>query len=114
MCRDPKLILDADGRIVAVLLGRPEGDDWDDVIAEMARAMDGVRACGVKRGVFKRQERCHCHSDFYVLKGGLTKGPGQKVCFCQAYRTSLIYVRLNLARSLATLPSAKSIGGYWS
>jgi hypothetical protein len=114
MRRDPKLILDADGRIVTVLLGRPEGDDWDGVIAEMARVMDGVRARGVKRGVFKHQERRHRRGDFYVLKGGLTKGPGQKVCFRQAYRTPLIYVRLNLARSLATLPSAKSIGGYWS
>ncbi|KAJ7808485.1 hypothetical protein B0H14DRAFT_2608913, partial [Mycena olivaceomarginata] len=49
-----------------------------DVIAEMARVMDGVRARGVKRGVFKRQERRHRRGDFYVLKGGLTKGPGQK------------------------------------
>jgi hypothetical protein len=112
--RDPKLILDADGRIVAVLLGRPEGDDWDDVIAEMARAMDGVRARGVKRGVFKRQERRHRRGDFFVLKGGLTKGPGQKVCVSEAYRMSLINLRLNTARGRATLRSAKSIGGYWS
>ncbi|KAJ7843370.1 hypothetical protein B0H14DRAFT_2585821 [Mycena olivaceomarginata] len=79
MHRDPKLILDVDGRIVAVLLGRPEGDDWDDVIAEMARAMDGVQVRGVKQGVFKRQECRHRRGDFYVLKGGLTKGPGQKL-----------------------------------
>ncbi|KAJ7838501.1 hypothetical protein B0H14DRAFT_3459337 [Mycena olivaceomarginata] len=99
--RDPKLILDADGRIVAVLLGRPEGDDWDDVIAEMARAMDGVRARGVKRGVFKRQERRHCRGDFFVLKGGLTKGPGQKrpgnLAVGKEYRRLLELLALNPA-----------------
>ncbi|KAJ7858242.1 hypothetical protein B0H14DRAFT_3447369 [Mycena olivaceomarginata] len=58
--RDPKLILDADGHIVAVLLGHLEGDDWDNIITEMVRVMEGVRARGVERG------------------GGLTKGPGQK------------------------------------
>ncbi|KAJ7813717.1 hypothetical protein B0H14DRAFT_3477601 [Mycena olivaceomarginata] len=91
--RDPKLILDADSRIVAVLLGRPEGDNWDEVLDEMVRVMDGVRARRVKRGVFKRQECRHCRGDFYVLKGGLTKGPGQKkpgnLALCKEYRRLL-------------------------
>jgi hypothetical protein len=63
-----------------VLLGRPEGDDWDNVIAEMVQVMEGVRARGAERGVFKREKRRHRRGDFYVIKGGLTKGPGQKVC----------------------------------
>ncbi|KAF8192033.1 hypothetical protein K438DRAFT_1762598 [Mycena galopus ATCC 62051] len=78
--RDPKLILDADGRIVAVLLGRPEAADWDQVIAEMERVFEGVRLRGVARGVFKPKARRHRRGDFYVLKGGVTRGPGQKVC----------------------------------
>jgi hypothetical protein len=64
--------------------------------------------------VFKRQERRHRRGDFYVLKGGLTKGPGQKVCAREACRSPLLNLRLNDTRGLATLRSAKSIGGYWS
>ncbi|KAJ6576202.1 hypothetical protein B0H10DRAFT_2103401 [Mycena sp. CBHHK59/15] len=54
---DPKLILDADGRIVAVLLGRPEGENWDAVIAELERLLEGVRLRGLQRGVFKAKHR---------------------------------------------------------
>ncbi|KAJ7891616.1 hypothetical protein B0H14DRAFT_3428403 [Mycena olivaceomarginata] len=108
--RDPKLILDADGCIVAVLLGRPEGNNWEDVIAEMARAMDGVRACGVKRGVFKRQEHRHRRGDFYVLKGGLTKGPGQKkpgnLVLCKEYQ--------RLLELIADHPAIRQIAGFQS
>ncbi|KAJ7740988.1 hypothetical protein B0H14DRAFT_2407444 [Mycena olivaceomarginata] len=111
--RHPKLILDADGRIVAVLLGRPEGDDWDDVIAEMVRVMDGVRARGVKRGVFKRKNRRHCRGDFYVIKGGLTKGPGQKkpgnLALPKEYRRLLELITSNPAiRRIAGFQSSKS------
>ncbi|KAF8172210.1 hypothetical protein K438DRAFT_1981658 [Mycena galopus ATCC 62051] len=53
--RGPKLILDADGRIVAVLLGRPDGDDWDEAVLAVRKLMDS-----------------------YVLKAGVTRGPGQK------------------------------------
>ncbi|KAF8176397.1 hypothetical protein K438DRAFT_1770595 [Mycena galopus ATCC 62051] len=76
--RDPKLILDADGRIVAVLLGRPEAADWDQVIAEMERVFEGVRLRGVARGVFKPKARRHRRGDFYVLKGGVTRGPDKR------------------------------------
>ncbi|KAJ7884169.1 hypothetical protein B0H14DRAFT_2255492, partial [Mycena olivaceomarginata] len=103
-------ILDADGRIVAVLLGRPEGDDWDDVIAEMVRVMDGVRARRVKRGVFKRKNRRHRRGDFYVIKGGLTKGPGQKkpgnLALPKEYRRLLELITSN--------PAIRRIAGFQS
>ncbi|KAF8209552.1 hypothetical protein K438DRAFT_1753895 [Mycena galopus ATCC 62051] len=38
--RGLKLILDAEGRIVAILLGRPEGDDWDEVMLAFRKLMD--------------------------------------------------------------------------
>ncbi|KAJ7653997.1 hypothetical protein DFH06DRAFT_906621, partial [Mycena polygramma] len=75
---NPKLILDAEGRIVAVLLGRPEGDDWDAVIDEMASLFEGLRSRGVRRGVFKAKNRRHRHGNFYTLAHAMTKGPGQK------------------------------------
>ncbi|KAJ7029476.1 hypothetical protein C8F04DRAFT_1264932 [Mycena alexandri] len=38
--RDPKLILDAEGRIVAILLGTPDDPDWPNVVEQAAKAMD--------------------------------------------------------------------------
>jgi hypothetical protein len=75
----PKLILDADGRIVVVLLGRPDGGDWDDVKKEARRVMDQVRACGERRGVFVATNKSHCRGNFYILQAGFMKGLGQKV-----------------------------------
>ncbi|KAJ7894255.1 hypothetical protein B0H14DRAFT_2334548, partial [Mycena olivaceomarginata] len=71
-------ILDADGRIVAILLGRPDGSDWDDAKKEARRVMDQVRARGEKRGVFVAKNKSHRRGNFYTLQAGFTKGPGQK------------------------------------
>ncbi|KAJ7797579.1 hypothetical protein B0H14DRAFT_2389622 [Mycena olivaceomarginata] len=106
----PKLILDADGRIVAILLGRPEGDDWDEVVREMERLMAGVRRRGVQRGVFKRQDRRHRRGNFYILKAGLTKGPGSKkpgnLAHSKAYR--------KLLRPLLSSHAIRRIAGFQS
>ncbi|KAF8146580.1 hypothetical protein K438DRAFT_1869087, partial [Mycena galopus ATCC 62051] len=76
--RRPKLILDADGRIVAVLLGRPEGADWDRVLKEVQQLMDAVRQRGVRQGIFTSQNKEHHRGNFFTMRAGLTKGPGQK------------------------------------
>ncbi|KAF8214426.1 hypothetical protein K438DRAFT_1562812 [Mycena galopus ATCC 62051] len=78
MLRRPKLILDCEGRIVAVLLGRPDGDDWEDVMNEARRVMDRIRACGERQGVFVAKKKLHRCGKFYTLRAGFTKGPGQK------------------------------------
>ncbi|KAJ7257697.1 hypothetical protein C8J57DRAFT_1074184 [Mycena rebaudengoi] len=73
------LIVDADGYIVGILLGRPEDEDWDDVIAEVTALMESVRDDGIKWGVFKE-------SDFYQRRGngslslnfGTSLGSGQQ------------------------------------
>ncbi|KAJ7212391.1 hypothetical protein B0H12DRAFT_1205796 [Mycena haematopus] len=109
--RGPKLILDADGRIVAVLLGRPEGDDWNTVVEEMVRVFEAVRKRGIARGVFKPRHRRHRRSNFYVLKGGFTKGPGSKkpgnLAHPKAYRELLALISRNGAiRRLAGFQSS--------
>ncbi|KAJ7921893.1 hypothetical protein B0H13DRAFT_1604189 [Mycena leptocephala] len=72
-----KLIVDVEGRIVAALLGRPEGDDWDEVIREFERVMEGVRLRGVRRGILKAQNRKHHRGFYYLMGSGVTRGPGQ-------------------------------------
>ncbi|KAF8130506.1 hypothetical protein K438DRAFT_1643685, partial [Mycena galopus ATCC 62051] len=71
-------ILDSEGRIVAVLLGRPEDDDWDDVIERIQRLMDGVQRRGLRRGVFLAKNKRHRRGNFHTVQAGYTKGPGQK------------------------------------
>ncbi|KAJ6563768.1 hypothetical protein B0H10DRAFT_2239371 [Mycena sp. CBHHK59/15] len=41
--REPKLISDARGRIVAILIGRPEDVDWDTVVDEAVREIHHAR-----------------------------------------------------------------------
>ncbi|KAF8127737.1 hypothetical protein K438DRAFT_1646042 [Mycena galopus ATCC 62051] len=76
--RRPKLIVDADGRIVAVLLGRPEGDDWDRAMKEVQRLMNTVRRRGVRQGIFTMKNKEHRRGSFFVMRAGITRGPGQK------------------------------------
>ncbi|KAJ6448773.1 hypothetical protein C8R45DRAFT_850155, partial [Mycena sanguinolenta] len=103
-------ILDSEGRIVAILLGRPDGDDWDVVIAELTRVMDRVRQRGVEEGVFRSSDRRHRRGDFYVLQAGLTKGPGQKkpgnLAHPRRYR--------DLSASICQTRAARRIAGFQS
>ncbi|KAJ7937962.1 hypothetical protein B0H13DRAFT_1588208, partial [Mycena leptocephala] len=71
-------IVDADGRIVAVLLGRPEGDDWDRAMKEVQWLMNAVRRRGVRQGIFTMKNKEHRRGSFFVMRAGVTKGPGQK------------------------------------
>ncbi|KAJ7824703.1 hypothetical protein B0H13DRAFT_2375336 [Mycena leptocephala] len=77
-CEDPKLIVDAEGRIIAVLLGRPEGEDWNDVITEMERVMEGMRRRGRKRGILKSKDRSHRSGVYDIMSEAISMGSGQQ------------------------------------
>ncbi|KAJ7169284.1 hypothetical protein C8R43DRAFT_1121165 [Mycena crocata] len=48
--RDPKLILDSEGRIIAILLGTPDDPDWADIIKEAVQELrPGVSFGGGQR-----------------------------------------------------------------
>ncbi|KAJ7871110.1 hypothetical protein B0H13DRAFT_1895895 [Mycena leptocephala] len=76
--RGIKLIVDSEGRIVAVLLGRPDGNDWDEVVREFERVMEGVRRRGERCGIFNVQNRKHRRGTYHLMGSGVTKGPGQQ------------------------------------
>ncbi|KAJ7810679.1 hypothetical protein B0H14DRAFT_2378928, partial [Mycena olivaceomarginata] len=94
-------IVDADGRIVAVLLGRPEGDDWDQVLTEVETLLESIRKRGEQRGVFKSKDRRHRRGKYHTIKGRVTKGPGQKrpgnLAQSKAYRELLHLILVNKA-----------------
>ncbi|KAJ7935005.1 hypothetical protein B0H13DRAFT_2305161 [Mycena leptocephala] len=106
----PKLILDAEGRIVAILLGRLEGTDWDEVIAEMEHLMEHVRWRGLKRGVFKAKYRKHRRGSYFLVGGGVSMGGGQKrpgmLVHSKEYR--------KLLHHIATNKSIRRIAGFQS
>ncbi|KAJ7906819.1 hypothetical protein B0H13DRAFT_1619090 [Mycena leptocephala] len=108
--RDPKLVVDADGRVALVLLGRPDSDDWDAVAKEMARVMEGVRRRAVRCGILKAKNLRHRRSVYYSLGSGVTKGPGQKkpgnLSHSKGYRRLVELLRQN--------PSIRRIIGFQS
>ncbi|KAJ6557128.1 hypothetical protein B0H10DRAFT_2121145 [Mycena sp. CBHHK59/15] len=67
--RDPKLILDARGRI---------DPDWDEVVDEAVREMHRARRKGMRHRVFKSARPLHRRGRFSVLAAGVSFGGGQK------------------------------------
>jgi hypothetical protein len=78
-CSSPKLILDVHGRIIAILLGRPEDPAWDDVIRDAVEAMRRARRAGRASGAFRPKDEVHRRGHFLALSCGVSFGGGQKV-----------------------------------
>ncbi|KAJ6619068.1 hypothetical protein B0H10DRAFT_1196856 [Mycena sp. CBHHK59/15] len=76
--RSPKLIVDGRGRIVAILIGRPEDADWDEVVKDALKEMHRARRRGMRWGVFKSAHRTHRRGTFFPLTDGVSFGGGQK------------------------------------
>ncbi|KAJ6529047.1 hypothetical protein DFH09DRAFT_935060 [Mycena vulgaris] len=74
----PKLIVDAHGRIIVILLGRPEDPDWDDVVRDAIKAMNRARRAGLASGAFRRKDTNHRRGHYAVLSTGVSFGGGQK------------------------------------
>jgi hypothetical protein len=77
---------------VAVLLGRPDDEDWDEVVRQFELLMEGVRLRGEERGIFKAQNRQHRRGTYYFMGSGVTKGPGQKVCRIRLHTVAYSYI----------------------
>ncbi|KAJ7029622.1 hypothetical protein C8F04DRAFT_1264702 [Mycena alexandri] len=75
--RDPKLILDAEGRIIAILLGTPEDDEWPAVIEDAVAAMKRARRETIQSGEW-RVGTIHRRGTHLPLRGGASFGGGQK------------------------------------
>ncbi|KAJ6457031.1 hypothetical protein C8R47DRAFT_996080, partial [Mycena vitilis] len=71
-------IVDAQGRIIAILLGRPEDVDWDDVVRDAAKAMERARRAGHASGAFRSKDTEHRRGRYPVLSAGVSFGGGQE------------------------------------
>ncbi|KAJ7486287.1 hypothetical protein B0H11DRAFT_1714182, partial [Mycena galericulata] len=68
-------ILDADGRIIAVLLGMPEDPDWPNVVNEAMKAMARARRSARRHGW---RPSAHRRGLYLALTTGVSFGGGQR------------------------------------
>ncbi|KAG2063111.1 hypothetical protein BDR04DRAFT_1039141, partial [Suillus decipiens] len=68
-------ILDGDGRIVAVLAGRPANKDWNEVNAAAANAMAETQ----QRCTFSPSGITHRRGRYHSLSTGISYGGGQQI-----------------------------------
>ncbi|TFK70520.1 hypothetical protein BDN72DRAFT_766345, partial [Pluteus cervinus] len=78
--RKPHAILDGDGRIVTVLVGRPQKDSsgWDALIRGVAELMEAFRRTGDEESLFSGDQRQHRRGNFVALSRGISYGGGQR------------------------------------
>ncbi|KAI0352293.1 hypothetical protein OH77DRAFT_1409671 [Trametes cingulata] len=75
MHRDPRPILDKNGRVFAVLAGRPKDTrGWTRVNAQVQAAFEQARA----RYKLDPKKKCHRRGDFPAVAAGISYGGGQK------------------------------------
>ncbi|KAJ7167289.1 hypothetical protein C8R43DRAFT_877332 [Mycena crocata] len=76
-CRsDPKLILDCEGRIIAVLLGTPDDPDWEDVIKEASDELRYARRYAKHHGLWSHMR--HRRGWYFSITAGVSFGGGQR------------------------------------
>jgi len=71
--RTPTPIIDREGRVVAILAGRPADDSWDALSTEAAEALEEARRCCNVPAKDGRHRRGH----FLALRCGVSHGSGQ-------------------------------------
>lgn len=79
--RTPVTILDDDGRVVAVLVGRPlkksgEYDDWPEVVIGLEAAINQLE----RDSTFSSKQNEHRRGPHRAKAFGVSHGGGQKVC----------------------------------
>ncbi|KAJ7136896.1 hypothetical protein C8R44DRAFT_608196 [Mycena epipterygia] len=108
--RSPKLILDAHGRIIAILLGRPEDPAWDTVVCEAWKAMSRARRAGNTSGAFKAKDSNHRRGQYTALAAGVSFGGGQKRPGNLVHSTK----RQKIVNSLLSNKSIRRLAGFQS
>ncbi|KAG1855279.1 hypothetical protein F4604DRAFT_1932339 [Suillus subluteus] len=102
----PHAILDGEGRIVAVLAGRPASKDWNEVNAAAANAMVETQ----HRCAFSSSGLTHRRGRYHALSTGISFGGGQQIPANLAHGKEN---RTELDRLLGN-PAIKRLAGFGS
>lgn len=106
LSREPWAIVDKQGRIIAVLAGRPRGDDWTELTEELA----GLLSKAGSKMTFSRKQRSggHKRGDFPSVSVGTSFGGGSKVEQCISHDIYLLTEHPTEAHVHGLLWKAKS------
>ena len=77
--RKTLLILDKEGRIVAILVGQPDDPEWLYVINDAAEVMQEVQRLGAESDLFSEKSLAHRQGEFLAIPVGVSFGGGQVV-----------------------------------
>ncbi|KAJ7077655.1 hypothetical protein B0H15DRAFT_759244, partial [Mycena belliarum] len=103
-------ILDAQGRIVAVLVGTPKDPNWDAVVGEAVSEMDRARRRCIRHRIYTHLSPLHRRGRFIALASGFSMGGGQ-IRPGNLYRGPIQY---RITRSLCRHRSVRRIMGFQS
>ncbi|KAJ7892370.1 hypothetical protein B0H13DRAFT_2340164 [Mycena leptocephala] len=106
---NPKLVVDDQGRIIAILLGTPEDPDWADVIKEAVKAMRRARLLARHHDAW-HPGTVHRRGPQFLLTSGISLGRGQKP---PGNRRNTRFFR-RLIRRLLRNKSIRRIAGFQS
>ena len=76
---DTIFIVDAQDRIVSILVGRPNDPEWPVVCEDAAIILEEVRKAGIASDAFPDEYLSHRRGDFVAIPAGVSFGGGQKV-----------------------------------
>ncbi|KAJ7292453.1 hypothetical protein C8J57DRAFT_1110457 [Mycena rebaudengoi] len=74
----PLFILDRDGRLIAVFVGKPDDPEWDKVISDLTDAMTKAREEAVASGELPIGDDRHRRGNYSSFTEGVTLGGGPK------------------------------------
>ncbi|KAF8873851.1 hypothetical protein CPB84DRAFT_1690532 [Gymnopilus junonius] len=78
--RTPHILSDSENRIGVILVGRPDSEDWDEVVQGATEAMEAVRRIGAQHKAFKKKDVDHRRGKFTAFAAGVSfGGPGNLV-----------------------------------
>jgi hypothetical protein len=78
-CRKTLLILDKTGRIIAVLVGRPDDSEWVYVVDDAANVMREVQKLCADMELVSEKSLGHRQGNFLAIPVGVSFGGGQTV-----------------------------------
>ncbi|KAJ7034871.1 hypothetical protein C8F04DRAFT_955856 [Mycena alexandri] len=109
--RDPKLVVDAEGRIIAILLGQPDDPEWADVILKASKALARARREAIRRGVWRRGDS-HRRGGHFAVADGTSFGGGQRRPgnLRQSRHTRAILLKLRRNRAIRRIMGFQSSG----
>lgn len=82
------MVLDKEGRIIAVLVGQPEDPEWRVIVGDAAELMQEVERLGASMDLFTEKSLHHRRGEFLAIPTGVSFGGGQTVRLSPGFSTS--------------------------